>query len=90
MAVPETLQLKLEHFRRHGRLIAREMDLFAPDSWLAVHIGQLNFPEGVDPLLDYRGVDAREWLGKLRGAMAAEAARLPSHRHFIDQTLARG
>ena len=33
---------------------------------------------------------AREWLGKLRGAMAAEAAQLPSHRQFIDQTLARG
>ena len=43
MDVPETLKLKLDHFRRHGRLIAREMDLFAPASWLAVHIGQLNF-----------------------------------------------
>ena len=85
MDIPETLQLKLEHFRRHGRLIAREMDLFAPASWLAVHLGQLNFPEGLDPLIDYRGIDAREWLGKLRGAMAAEAARQPSHQAFIDQ-----
>ena len=90
MAVPETLALKLEHFRRHGRLIAREMDLFAPASWLAVHIGQLNFPEDIDPVIDYRGVDAREWLGKLRGAMAAEAARLPGHRQFIEQVMAAG
>ena len=90
MEVPETLALKLEHFRRHGRLIAREMDLFAPASWLAVHIGQLNFPEGLDPLIDYRGIDAREWLGKLRRGMAAEALRQPSHRQFIEQVMAAG
>ncbi|MDE2301589.1 MAG: tryptophan 7-halogenase [Sphingomonadales bacterium] len=79
MAIPETLQLKIDHFRRHGRLIAREMDLFAPPSWLAVHVGQGNIPEGLDPLLEYRGIDGREWLGKLRAAMAAQAARLPTH-----------
>ena len=59
MDVPDTLQLKLDHFRKFGRLVAREMDLFAPASWLAVHIGQLNFPKGLDPLIDYRGIDAR-------------------------------
>jgi len=79
MEIPDTLATKIEHFRNHGRLVARDLDLFAPPSWLAVHIGQGNIPVGHDPLMDYRGVDAREWLGKLRGAMAAEAARLPSH-----------
>ncbi|OYW85437.1 MAG: hypothetical protein B7Z20_09125, partial [Sphingobium sp. 32-64-5] len=69
--------------RRHGRLIAREMDLFAPPSWLAVHIGQNNYPEGLDPLIEHRGIDAREYLAKLRAGMAAEAARLPSHETYI-------
>jgi tryptophan halogenase len=90
MDVPDTLKLKLEHFRRHGRLIARELDLFAPASWLAVHIGQLNFPEDIDPVLDYRGIDAREWLGKLRGTMAAEARGLPKHGEYLAQLLAAG
>ncbi|WP_294261879.1 tryptophan halogenase family protein [uncultured Sphingomonas sp.] len=85
MDVPDTLKLKLDHFRRHGRLVAREMDLFAPPSWLAVHIGQLNFPDGLDPLLDHRSVDARGWLAKLRAAMAAEAARVPTHAEFIER-----
>lgn len=85
MEVPDTLALKIEHFRRHGRLVAREMDLFAPASWLAVHIGQLNFPEDVDPLIDYRDVDGRAWLGRLRQAMAGEAAKLPTHRAFIEK-----
>ena len=85
MDMPDTLKLKLEHFRRHGRLVAREMDLFAPPSWLAVHIGQLNFPQGLDPLLDHRSVDARGWLAKLRAAMAAEAARVPTHAELIER-----
>jgi len=85
MDVPDTLAIKLEHFRRHGRLIAREMDLFAPPSWLAVHIGQLNYPEGHDPLLDYRGIDARDWLAKLRAGMVSEAAKMPSHQQYIDR-----
>jgi len=60
------------------------MDLFAPPSWHAVHIGQFNLPEGTDPLGAYRP-SGREWLGKLRSAMANEAARQPSHQAFIDQ-----
>jgi tryptophan halogenase len=84
MDIPETLAMKIDHFRRHGRLIAREMDLFAPPSWLAVHIGQLNFPQGLDPLMDYRGIDARDWLDKLRRGMAQEAGKAPSHQGFID------
>ncbi|MGB5077131.1 MAG: tryptophan halogenase family protein [Sphingorhabdus sp.] len=85
MEIPDTLQSKIDHFRQYGRHIARDMDLFGAPSWLAVHIGQGNVPERVDPLFDFRGIDGREWLGKLRSAMIAEAARLPSHQQFIDQ-----
>ncbi len=85
MEIPDTLALKMEHFRKFGRIIAREMDLFAPASWLAVQIGQQFLPESTDPLAEFRGVDGREWLGKLRGAMAAEAARAPTHQQFIDR-----
>ena len=85
MDVPDALQLKLDHFRKCGRLLAREMDLFASASWLAVHIGQLNFPESTDPLADYRGVDGREWLAKLRSAMTTAATQAPTHQQFIDR-----
>ena len=89
MDVPETLQLKIDHFRRYGRLIAREMDLFAPASWLAVHIGQFNYPERLDPLLAHRGIDARDWLTKMRGAMERDAAALPRHEAFIRDLVAQ-
>jgi tryptophan halogenase len=85
MEIPDTLQFKIDHFREYGRHIARDMDLFGQPSWLAVHIGQGNIPKNVDPLFDFRGIDGREWLGKLRAAMTMEASRQPSHQQFIDQ-----
>ncbi len=85
MDIPDTLQFKIDHFRKYGRLIARENDLFGPASWSAVHIGQLNIPQRVDPLLDFRGNDGREWMNKLKAAMAYEASRQTTHQQFIDQ-----
>ncbi|NLR69947.1 tryptophan 7-halogenase [Novosphingobium sp. ERN07] len=83
MDIPDTLHEKIEHFRRYGRLVQRDADLFGPPSWLAVHIGQGNIPERTDPLADYRGVDGREWLGKLRAAMHHAALQQPRHEQFI-------
>ncbi|HBS35579.1 MAG TPA: tryptophan halogenase [Parvularcula sp.] len=85
MSVPDTVQFKIDHFRRYGRHIAREMDLFGAPSWHAVHIGQFNMPERTDPVAGYRTVNSREWLAKLRAAMTAEAQRQPEHQAFIDQ-----
>lgn len=85
MDIPDTLSFKIEHFRRYGRHIAREMDLFGPPSWHAVHIGQGNLPEAFDPVAGYREQGPQEWLGKLRAAMAAEAAKQPLHREFIER-----
>jgi tryptophan halogenase len=76
---------KVEHFRRYGRLIQREFDLFGQASWLAVHIGQFNTPKGVDPLLHHRQVNAAEWLAKLRDALKSAAQQLPTHQEFINR-----
>lgn len=85
MSIPDTLQEKIQHFRRYGRLVQREYDLFGPTSWLAVHIGQLNTPQRPDPLIHYRDVDGVQWLGKLRAAMVAAAQQLPTHQQYIDK-----
>jgi tryptophan halogenase len=85
MDIPETLRFKIDHFRRYGRLIARDMDLFGPTSWLAVHVGQLNWPQRVDPLVGYRDVDGRQWLLKLRAALQTAANAMPTHRDYIQR-----
>lgn len=83
MDIPDTLQWKIDHFRRNGRLLARDMDLFGAPSWLAVHIGQGNIPEATDPLMDLRQVNGTEWLAKLQRALAHAAQGLPTHKDFI-------
>ncbi|MEN9718742.1 MAG: hypothetical protein RIQ99_1620 [Pseudomonadota bacterium] len=78
MDVPDTVTWKIEHFRRYGRLVQRDADLFGPASWLAVHIGQGNMPAGTDPLLPLRGADQAEYLRCLgpRRARNAQPCRL--------------
>lgn len=85
MEIPDTLAVKIDHFRKYGRHIARDLDLFGPDSWLAVHIGQNNIPERCDPITQLRDVDGRAWLQKLRTAMAAAADQQLLHHDFIAQ-----
>ena len=90
MSVPETVTWKIEHFRRHGRLVQRDADLFGPPSWLAVHIGQGNMPEDTDPLLPLRGAYQADYLRKLEGALARAAESMPSHADYIARNCAAG
>ncbi len=85
MSIPDTLTFKIEHFRRYGRLIARDMDLFGPASWTAVHVGQFNIPQRLDPLIDFRGVNGAEYLAKLGAAMRSAAQTMPTHQAYIDR-----
>ena len=83
MAIPDTLQWKIEHFRRYGRLVSDGNDLFGPQSWLAVHLGQFNMPQRHDPLLDLRGLDGAEMLERQRRAMVQAAERQATHADFV-------
>ncbi|TXC70341.1 tryptophan 7-halogenase [Sphingomonas ginsenosidivorax] len=85
MPIPETLALKIAHFQRGGRLIARDMDLFGPASWLAVHIGQLNDPGFGDPLLDTAtgGRTSTVFVDRLADAIAKMAESMPSHSDYL-------
>ncbi|MBS0481274.1 MAG: tryptophan 7-halogenase [Proteobacteria bacterium] len=85
MEVPDTVSWKIEHFRRYGRLVQRDADLFGPPSWLAVHIGQGNIPEGGDPLLPLRGDPQPDHLVKLQAALARAAEGMPLHDAYVAQ-----
>lgn len=85
MPVPDSLNYRIEQFKRQGRLIPGEMDLFGNTSWLAVHIGQLNTPQKTDAVLAYRSIEGAERLAKLSQALQAAALSLPTHQQYIDQ-----
>jgi tryptophan halogenase len=83
MSIPDSLDYKLKHFKRYGRIVVDGYDLFGPPSWLAVHLGQLNFPERHDPLVDLRRIDGEGTLKNLRKAMMQAAEAMPTHGDFI-------
>ena len=85
MDIPDTLAWKIDHFRRDGKLLSRDMDLFGPPSWLAVHVGQFNLPERLDPLLDYGEGPAksRAFVEQLAAAVARAAETMPTHADYI-------
>lgn len=83
MEIPESLRYKIDHFRHYGRILPGELDIFGPASWLAVHIGQMNWPRRVDPLLGYRNFNGTGYLDQLRKALAGAAQGMPTHQAYI-------
>ena len=84
MPIPDTLRESMETFRRQGRILQREFEVFVPASWLAVHVGQLNLPEVCAQPPQAHTTDSARWLEKMRTALQAEASRLPAHQQFIE------
>ncbi|HEX7128498.1 MAG TPA: tryptophan halogenase family protein, partial [Rhodanobacteraceae bacterium] len=86
MAIPETLQYKLDQFRSAGRTVAEPLELFQNPNWLAVLIGQEVWPERHDPLVDLRTkVDAGRFLADLRRLMEETAQAMPTHAQYIQR-----
>ncbi|MGN6210290.1 tryptophan halogenase family protein [Asticcacaulis sp.] len=83
MDIPDSLKNSIDLFRRYGKIPSKELDLFGMHSWLAVHIGQLHFPERNDPLAAYRETDGMAWLTRFRSLIENAAEGLPSHRDYI-------
>ena len=86
MPIPEPLQTKIDHFRRHGRLVAEVLELFQNPSWLAIFIGQEVWPERYDPLVDMRSdIDAARLLSGLHRVIAESVQVMPTHQQYIDR-----
>ena len=86
MTIPDTLQYKIEQFRRGGRLVAENMELFQNSNWLAVLVGQEVWPQRHHPLTDMRSqVDAAGRLRGLRRVIEEAVRSMPTHQQYIDQ-----
>ncbi len=83
MSIPDSLQWKIDHFKRDGRLVTAGFELFGNQSWLAVHVGQFNTPRSHDPLVDLRSFDGAAMLERQRQAMIQCAQAMPTHAEFI-------
>ena len=84
MAIPDTLQYKIDQFRSGGRTVAEPLELFQNPNWLAVLVGQEIRPVRHDPLADMREqIDATRFLADLRRLMEEAAQTMPSHSEYI-------
>jgi tryptophan halogenase len=84
MAIPETLDYKIQLFRRRGVLVRYEWETFLDPSWLAMYTGFGILPGRYDPLVDHFGVDElRVQLGRMRSNIATAVAQTPTHAEFI-------
>ena len=84
MAIPESLQHKIDLFRSGGRIFRFKDELFTENSWLAVMLGQEIAPVGHDPVADtIPGAEMEKALLSLRSATHQAATTLPDHAEFI-------
>lgn len=84
MALPDTLQAKIDRFRHRGHVLAYRDGLFGPPSWQAVFVGQNIVPEGYDRLAS-RMPDAmlEERMATLHTEIAETVDAMPSHAAFV-------
>ena len=86
MAIPETLQYKIDQFRHSGRIVAEPLELFQNSNWLAVLLGQEVWPQRHHPLADLNtGIDATAYLASIREVLQRAADSLPTHRQYIER-----
>jgi len=86
MAIPDTLQHKIDLYKTTGRVLRVDNELFAEDGWLQVMEGQ-NLPaQSHHPLVDLQSEDSiHDYLESVREVIAKCVSVMPDHAAFIRQ-----
>ena len=86
MAVPASLQAKLDLFKTHGRIVRENNELFSEAAWLQVMHGQHLRPQGYHPLVDSLDeADIKEYLQGVQALISRCADAMPGHADYIAQ-----
>ena len=84
MAVPDSLQHKIELFRETGRVFRKNDELFAENSWVQVMLGQGIAPRAHHPIAEkLRDDELDRLLGTLRDKIARTVAGMPDHGAYL-------
>jgi len=86
MDVPPLLKHRIQHFRETARVMLRQGELFAENSWVQCLMGQGITPASHHPIT--RNMDDRalaDFLGGIRKDVARKMMALPKHQQFINQ-----
>ena len=84
MAIPASLEQKIELFRETGRVFRRNEELFAENSWIQVMMGQGIMPQSYHPVASKLSDDELEhFLSSLRESVSQTVAQLPAHADYV-------
>jgi len=84
MAVPDSLQHRIELFRETGRVFRKNEELFAENSWVQVMMGQGIVPRAYHPIAaKLREDELAKLLGTLRGNVTRAVATMPEHAAYV-------
>ncbi|QIG53502.1 tryptophan 7-halogenase [Altererythrobacter sp. BO-6] len=84
MAIPDSLQYKIDHFRDYGLLVADERELFNNPSWIAVYLGQNIVPKRAPAITQMRpDVPVADRFAAIANAMRGAVAEMPAHGDFL-------
>ena len=90
MSIPETLEQKIELFKRSGRVLRYSDELFAEVAWYQVMLGQGLIPEDYHPIAD--SLSEQQMLrmfAELRAMVGETVSRLPTHNQFLASVVGR-
>jgi tryptophan halogenase len=86
MAVPESLQHRIDLFRDGGRVFRDGNELFAENSWVQVMLGQGLTPARWHPSADLMGDDElRGFLDGIRNGVRRTVSQLPPHQQYVER-----
>jgi tryptophan halogenase len=86
MAIPDTLQHRIDLYRSNGRAYREAAELFAEVSWVQVMQGQGIQAEGYHPYVDLLSrSEIKEFLGNIESVIQKCVNVMPSHEEYIAQ-----
>lgn len=84
MAIPDTLQHKMNLYQSSGRVYRHADELFSEASWVQVMNGQGIRPRGYNPLVDLRPEsEIRSYLADIETVIRNCVSVMPTHADFI-------
>lgn len=87
MAIPDTLQRKIDLFRANGRIFREDEELFAEESWIQVFLGQGVIPRAWDPLVEIKSsAELLSFLDGVEDVIRKCVAVMPSHAAYVART----
>src|SRR6202012_2039583 len=90
MAVPASLQHRIDLFRESGHVFRIPNELFAENSWIQGMLGQGITPSQHHPIPDLMDdAELKGFLEEIRGRVERTVAQLPSHADYVARYCAR-